>query len=329
LYPKQKRLVVIKNKLVAFFQHPSLKSWVNILFLIAATGFLVRHFYLSPLRLSDFESFLPLNISQVFYVFLVLVLFVGNYVVESLKWWWLSNEIQIRSFGTAFYDVIQGVVIGFFTPFMLGDFVGRSMSFSTKYKPKVIFVNLYNGIAQIVVAIFFGSISLGFWYFQIEIPYQKVVGGGFLLSLILFVLGLLVLFFFENILFRFTYLRNMELVSLPFLLKLKVLVWTVVKNILYNLQYILVFKIVDQQVSVLTIVIGTNLLLLIKTFGGSLNFLSDLSLKQLVSIYFFKKYGVAEAAIVTATFFIWFINICIPVVLGLFLGLLKNRKTWF
>ena len=97
------------------------------------------------------------------------------------------------------------------------------------------------------------------------------------------------------------------------------------RNVFFVLQYLLVFWWLGEvKVEILVLLVGINLLLLVKTIGGGLNILGDISTRQLFGLYFFGQFSIAPEIILSTTLFVWVFNIFVPALVGVFL--IKSKK---
>jgi len=99
------------------------------------------------------------------YFFAAIALLFLNYFLEIKKWKLLTASIERRTFSEATEDVLRGLRGGIFTPFMIGDFLGRSLGFGKKNRTEAMAVNLFNSVCQTYTAIFLVRLlfSFGGW----------------------------------------------------------------------------------------------------------------------------------------------------------------------
>jgi hypothetical protein len=256
-----------------------------------------------------------------FLVSAIILLFV-NYYLELRKWQLLTDLFEKRSSSQALGDVLKGLMVGLFTPFMVGDFLGRSLSFRTRNKSMAVAVNFYNSMTQTFAAIFFGAIGFGLWVIIAEVSIKKIVTYLFIVLILASFAGLFFILklniswgFTQKIDFLRRYnQRSITELDLSNLLRVKVLNFSFLRNLVFFLQFYLVLLAFGLKIPFNLAFIGVNLIFLIKTVGGGLNILGDLSIREIVGIIFFGFYQFDPTAVALATFTIWFINIFLPVI---------------
>lgn len=283
------------------------------MFIVIVTAILV--YQVSKLDLS--RAFLDelFGILNIPFLLLGIVLVIPNYFLEILKWKLLGSQLEEKNFEQSTRDVLTGLKLGVITPLMIGDYLGRSLSFKKENKTSAVLLNLFNSLTQTWTALFFGSISLGLWYSISEPKLQKILLFPFVILAVFSLLSLAVLYGLQPHFLRKwtnTYLH------VDASLKNKIIGLSLLRSIIYNIQYIFFYKAFAIILPNIIYLIGVNLILLIKTVGGGLNVLGDLSLRELVSINFFELYQVDQRLVLVATFAVWFFNIFSPIVFGIF-----------
>ncbi|MBX2951715.1 MAG: flippase-like domain-containing protein [Leadbetterella sp.] len=258
-----------------------------------------------------------------------ILLVLPNYYLEITKWKILGRLLEDRDFSTATTEVLRGLKLGVVTPLMAGDYLGRSMDFKKENRMPAVLLNLYNSLTQTWTALLFGGAALSLWYFREKAGYlvfpaalisgAAVVGLGFLYGLQPAAI--------QNwpLLQKWPWLRKYTAAfSLPLAVKNRVIGLSVLRSIIYNLQYVCFYLGFGITLAPGIFFIGINLLLLAKTVGGGLNIFGDLTLRELISLPFFKLYHADERLILVATFAVWFFSVFAPVLTGIFYKPRKN-----
>ncbi len=248
-----------------------------------------------------------------------------NYYLEILKWKILGQRLEDRSFNDAAVEVLRGLKLGIITPLMIGDYVGRSLNFKKENKASAVLLNLFNSFTQTWTALAFGGVALSAWWLTGDKNIKDYVGLPAIVITIAAILGLGLLYEVRlSSLAKWKFLKPyITDFDLPLSIKNKIIGLSLLRTLIYNLQYICFYKAFNIVLAPLIYFIGVNILLLIKTVGGGLNVLGDLSLRELVSINFFGLYQVDQRLVLVATFVVWFFNVFSPVIFGIFY---KPRK---
>lgn len=110
---------------------------------------------LDPLKISalKLKHLLPLYLA----VFLVIL----NWLIEFLKWNATLRYLKIKvSTSLKTKSFLAGILSGFLTPNLLGNFVGRIFYFDSAHRPAIIGVTLFSNASQFLASISFGLLSL-------------------------------------------------------------------------------------------------------------------------------------------------------------------------
>lgn len=311
---------------VQFLSNPNLRRFLRIVFLVLITGLLlhqVSKLDLSPVFLTKLADHL-----RPAWLLAGIFLVLPNYYLEITKWKILGRQLENRNFSTAAAEVLRGLKLGVVTPLMAGDYIGRSMDFKKENRFSAILLNLYNSFTQTWTALLFGSLALSLWYFRekavylffpaVAISMVVIIGLGFLYGIQPAILQK-----------REWAKKYMAAFSLPLTVKNRVIGLSVLRSLIYNLQYACFYLGFGIILDPVIFFIGINLLLLVKTVGGGLNIFGDLTLRELVSLHFFKLYQVDERLVLMATFAVWFFSVFVPVLAGIFYKPRKNASSDF
>lgn len=259
------------------------------------------------------------------FLFLGILLVFPNYYFEILKWKILGQRLEKRSFDDATVEVLRGLKLGIITPLMIGDYVGRSLDFKKENKASAVLLNLFNSFTQTWTALAFGGMALISWWFIGNENVRSYVGLPAIVILAAAFLGLGLLYGVPlSAITKWKFLKPYSTdFDLSRSIKNKIIGLSILRTLVYNLQYICFYKAFSIVLDPLIYCIGVNILLLIKTVGGGLNVLGDLSLRELVSINFFGLYQIDQRVVLVATFVVWFFNVFSPIIFGIFY---KPRK---
>ena len=319
------------EKLILYWQNykiPAKQSffWLKLAFLLGILALLIRQISGLNLNKESLIDILDTLNRNIWYFLGAIVLIIPNYFLETLKWQILTNEVESRTFQESIKDILKGLAAGLFTPFMLGDFLGRTVGFRKRNRTYVAALNLFNSVCQTYSSLLFGTLGIVLWYIISEPGLKNILLFPFVIFVTVSFLGIFFVFKFKiswDFLKRFKlfqpYLKK-ELIELdlPNRLRINVLLLSILRSIIFNLQFLFFYKAFGIVLQSSIYFIGINLILLIKTIGGGLNVFGDLTLREFVSLNFFGNYNVDEGLILIATFTVWFFNIFIPVICGIF-----------
>ena len=263
----------------------------------------------------------------------ILLLFV-NWGCEAKKWQILIKRIETITFTDAYQSVLVGLSLGFITPANLGDYAGKILRLNSQKRLEGIgYIILGNGV-QFYVALLFGAVSyLQLFTKKVE-SMDKVI---FIFLLFLIGLGIFVYLKRFNLIkyvskFRIFHKYQNHLNALNSFDSSEfqsVFFWAILRYLTFSLQFVLVLQIFRINMLLVDLLAVSCLVFLFKTIIPSVNFVSDLGVRELSAMHFFKIYSVNMDSVITATFALWLLNILLPVLVGagLFLKLsISARK---
>lgn len=298
-------------------------------FLLLVAVLILLFWQISDLKIEKalFTALLnALRSNLVYFLGAVALLFL-NYFFEVFKWFLLANQLEPKNFRESTIDVLKGLRVGLLTPLMIGDFLGRSLSFKKENRTAAMGSNLFNSICQTYSTLFFGFLATLFWWYISDGKLKNLLIFPALIFGIASVLGLFFVFKFRiswRFLGKMSFLKpyiNSSETTLGFnnKFRMSILLLSLARTMVFNIQFLLFYIIFGIQLPFLIIFIGVNFMLLIKTIGGGLNVFGDLTIREFVSINFFGLYNVEGSVILVVTFVVWFINIFLPVLIGFFI----------
>jgi len=260
------------------------------------------------------------------YLIFVIFLIFLNWSFEAKKWQILARKIENITFIDAYQSVLVGLTLGFISPANLGDFAGRLMKLKSKNRSEGIgSILLGNGI-QFYVSILFGLIAYGLISSKNISTFDQII---FWLLVLTLILGIVVFIFRENLtsfLSNFQWVKRYEnhlkaLTEFDLGEFRTVFLWAILRYLTFSLQFVIVLIIFQIDIPLFELWAISCLILLFKTIIPPINFLTDLGVREFSALHFFSLYSVQTSSVVTATFFLWLINILLPVIVGGFLFL--------
>jgi hypothetical protein len=249
-----------------------------------------------------------------------------NWGLEALKWWILLQRVEKTSFGAAYSGVLAGVSLGFALPAQLGDTAGRVLSLRDGKRGSAIGASLVSGGMQFYVAVVMGTVA---WAHHLGlVPDRASTAGRWLLVL----LGVLSL---GGVVFGLVRTRLVQWLSGRAGLKRFVTYWNVaglysdreialallVATLRYGVfasQFYLAMRVVGVVMEPDVAASGIGLVFLVKTVTPAFNLLSDLGVREAAALWVFAPFGPSVPVMITATLLLWFANILLPVLVGLY-----------
>ena len=243
----------------------------------------------------------------------VILLVPLNWGLEALKWQVLAHPVQSITPRQAITSVGTGLALGFVTPRALGDYLGRMVVFDDANKLKILLPVMVSRSAQLLPTVTFGLIGIGAYLGNLPI--------GNFASAVLPVLVLIAAV-------TWVAMRKDVRVSkwLSPLKKISVKSWTKVlgyaylRYVVFATQFIVVLWVMGVDANFYILASGVFWIFLAKSILPSFNFLSDLGVREFSALLFFESYGLPVIPVLSASLFVWVINILLPSVVGLFMG---------
>lgn len=267
-----------------------------------------------------------LKLSKIWMPLTVVALVFVNWSLEAIKWRYLIQKIEQISFWNALKAVISGVTISIFTPNRIGEYAGRVLYIQKADRIVATLITVISSIGQLLITMLFGSLALlifGRFFYPGGIS-DALFYIGLQLYAVFFVLALLS---FSNtgvltrILSRFDFLWNrfrkyIKVFSYYQPMELfRVLGISAIRFGVFSLQYFLLFRYFDVDFSVLEGLVLIPVYLITLTAIPTIT-LAELGVREVVSITVFSLVSDNELGMVSATFFIWLVNLAIPASIG-------------
>ncbi len=249
-----------------------------------------------------------------------------NWACESKKWQTLAKRVETISFWQAFGGVFAGLALGFVMPNQIGDAAGRILSLKSRQRFENIGAALLSNGLQFYVSLWFGSIGLAYFIFQhptFQTWYYKL-----LLLLLVITLGLGAMVFgyrlsLTKFLEKFGLFRKIE----PYLIVIDryefieirdAMFWATLRYGVFSVQFWLLFQLFGIKLSLVNSFAGIFLVFFSKTLIPAINFLGDLGIREASSLFVFGVYDIDPTLLIATTLSLWFINIFIPTIVGIF-----------
>ncbi len=262
-----------------------------------------------------------LSAAPVIWIVVAILLQPVNWCLETIKW---QNLLQGHiAFAPALRSVLSGVTLGFVSPGRLGEFSGRIWHLSPEMRRSAFYLSNLGGIAQTAITLAAGAVCFSLW---INNPFVSGIVIG------LSVVFLLLFFRFDvvnNFLSKLSglrragfYISNEELPDLR--TQSTVIALSLVRYLVYLLKYVCAFQFFGVETTVFTIMIHSGVLLLLNSFSPLLPAL-DFSFRGTAALYVFREITDNSLALLSATTFIWLLNLVLPALVG-YLFIVRKEK---
>lgn len=250
-----------------------------------------------------------------------------NWGLEAWKWMVSVRPVEPITYKTAIVGVLSGLNIGVLLPQAFGDYAGRIWHLSADNRTDAISSVFLCHFSQFFMTCLGGLAgAILFYSHGLYVEYLQVVLYTALVSIGLSIFGLL--FFkklIKGLLFKFPFLvRNYHylktVLDLNPRLILTIFGMSLLRYLCFLTQFIWALHTFGFNKGIAITAGGVMLVFFLKSIIPSFNFLADLGVREFSALAVFSilHAEAQELEIVSASLFIWLINLFIPSVLGIF-----------
>ncbi|NGM60683.1 hypothetical protein G5B30_02015 [Sphingobacterium sp. SGG-5] len=253
---------------------------------------------------------------------IILLMFV-NWLLEVVKWQYLSRRIEKISFWKAFQSVFCGLTWAIFTPNRLGEYGGRVLFLKPENRAKGAVAMGVGLFAQLVLTSIAGSLSIAWFVCQFLDPPLSVQFGVWVLA-VLYAAGFLVLYFnvswVDMLVGKIRWLRKIE----PFFAVLKdytpkelavVLFNAFARFVIFTSQYIILMEAMLPELPFLPMTLMIFILFFVQSALPTLD-IFDFSVRSFVASNLYSYITTQEIAVMAIVSCIWFVNLILPAIFG-------------
>lgn len=286
---------------------------------VAALGVLVHRLY-TTFSLHQIREMYQMIIqpSSLGYFFLIIILMPVNWMIESWKWYKVSNVVEKNNFVNAVKSLLVGMAYGHLLPGRSSEFLGKVLFYSEKNKSNIIVLHFVNAAFQmyvtIVVGLFFLLVDYGSSLFS-DSHFQIIVWTAIVLMFL--VSGLVFYSNKLNVLKRYFNQLNFNIENS---LKIELLLLSFVRYFVFVLQFFLVFKVFKSELEFNVEFIARISFYFLLTSVIPMVSVIEVAVRSLIGIYIFQKWGMNDLQITTIVSIIWLINLVIPSIAGFVIG---------
>lgn len=288
-------------------------------------GLFIYHRVNNNANLKQFEALLA-NISRrqvIVTMSFVVLLMVVNWLLESLKWQYLTRQLVKITAWEAIEAVFCGLTWAIFTPNRLGEYGGRVMFLPGRKRIHGVFAMAVGSFGQNVITNVLGLTAL-MWFAYTFHPINIWAEEGLSLVAISFMVLLLVFYFhirwlvilLNKIGFLRKYHRFFDIMGRYKTEELMKIMWfCLARFFVFSFQYYLVIHLLMPDLPVIPMMMMVFILFFIQSALPSLDLL-DVGVRSMTASAFFVYITDQKLAVIAAVSAIWLINLIIPAILG-------------
>ncbi len=262
-----------------------------------------------------------------FVTFLMLI----NWLLEAVKWKYLTQLLEKMSLWKAIESVFCGLTMAVITPNRIGEYGGRILYLPPRKRIHGIFAMAVGSFGQNTVTNVVGTLSLLYFIYT----YQHLdrwlslgitlLGAVFITAFLLFYFRIRwLVFLLDKIKFLQKYHRFFGIMakySFPQLVYIMLL--SLARFIVFSSQYYILIHILLPDLKLVPVILMVFNLFFIQSAIPSLDLL-DVGVRNFIATYLFSFITTQSVAIMACVSCIWLINLIIPAILGAFFVLKLN-----
>lgn len=288
----------------------------------------VAYFFYLQLKKINWKQLLEVNVSSYGLLILVFVLLGFNLLMEWLKW---ENTLKVIAVNTKpkakFRAFFAGILSGFLTPNLLGNFIGRIFYFERRDRVAITYLTLVSNSAQFIASTFFGLLSILFIGLNPEILEKTSIG---IKAIVVLVILLEFVCYFQVFeisgwLFRSKgwMQKIMFTVKGKKLYLLQQLVYSLLRHAIFSFQYYFLLLSFGLKADV-QVIFYIWQLFFISTLIPSL-WLGKLFIRESVAIWILASVTGQGEIVLFSSVMLWLINQGLPALIGVPFFKLSNR----
>jgi len=319
---------------------------IRLLIIIATYGFIYKEIFYGhdfSKIFTEFESAFK-DISTIILLLVCIVLVFVNWGIETSKWQYLIRKIEKVPYLKSYKAVLSGVAISSFTPNRIGEFLGRVFILEKANRVEGILITILGSISQFLVTFILGATGIAifvmlfkdlitnelgisddlFMYLYLALALITIALFAFLLMLFLKVSAV------KDFVYRLIgnswkklkkYTKVFNLYQFRELLK--VLAYSLLRYIVFTLQFYLMLKIFGINLPLISGFIMISIILFAITIIPTIA-IAELGIRGSVALFiigtYLESHGVSnfnlDLGIIAASSGIWLINLAVPALIG-------------
>ncbi len=256
---------------------------------------------------------------------LVFLLMLLNWLLEVVKWRFLSRRLEYLGMWKAIKSVFCGLTWAIFTPNRIGEYGGRIMLLKPENRASGAVAMGVGLFAQLVLTSVFGAISIA-WFVTTFIETPSSVDFGVWLLAIIYAMAFLILYFnvswVDYLVGKVKFLHKVK----PFFVVLEdysvrelayVLWLSTCRFAIFTSQYIILMLVFLPELSIVSMLPMIFILFFIQSAVPSLD-IFDFSVRSFVASNLFAYITTQELAVMAIVSCVWFVNLIFPAIIGAF-----------
>ncbi|WP_419801934.1 hypothetical protein [Mucilaginibacter sp.] len=266
-------------------------------------------------KLSNAEVYLAIG--------LVTVLMLINWLLEAVKWQYLTKLLEKMSLWKAIEGVFCGLTMAIITPNRIGEYGGRILYLPPRKRIHGIFAMAVGAFGQNTVTNVVGTLSLLYFVYTYQHLNHWLTLGITLLGAVFITVFLLfyfrirwLVFLLDKIKFLKKYHRFFGIMArYSFAQLVSIMLISLTRFIVFSSQYYILIHVLLPDLKLVAVMLMVFNLFFIQSAIPSLDLL-DVGVRNFIATYLFGFITTQSVAIMACVSCIWLINLIIPAILG-------------
>ena len=263
-------------------------------------------------------------------IWIVLLLMLVNWGLESKKWQLAIHTLQPISYWRAFSATLTGVTMASFTPNRMGEYLGRILYIEEGKRLQSISLTIACSMAQLLITMIAGCAGILYLQFHSQQVLPEQQSFHFWLNVllfgVLFMVCVLTIFYFrlswlvrllEKIPSGGKFLHAIKVLEeFNGTILLRILFLSFVRYLVFIGQYYLLFSVFGVSLTWMQTAGGMSVVFLVMAVIPTFTFLTELGLRWQASIQVIELFSANAVGIFATSFGIWLVNLIIPALIG-------------
>lgn len=317
--------------------HKNFLPLIRILIALTAVSYISYTLYsVGTAQIYQWKQTISLSFHSLTHFLLAFALMFINWGLEGVKWKMLSSKLETLTWKQIYYGIYYGITLGMITPRRTGEFAGRIMMLAPQNRMPGLVLFTAGSLSQLAITLVMGTWSV----FALIYLFPGFNASGFIetkhistliiSSLALFLIVVALLLFSpvrknkNNLKKLRKWLKPFELLSYSDIVRL--LIISLFRYFVFIIQFYILLNLFGFQLSfgVAFHLISLNYLIMTML---PISAIWEVVVRGSVATFVFGLYanpsGISgiEISVLTATTFLWIINLGIPGLAGGFMGL--------
>lgn len=240
-----------------------------------------------------------------------------NWFFEILKWQNLVSMVETISLKAAMKQALMGGTASLITPNRLGEYGAKALCFPSKFRKKIVLLNLVGHLMQMSTTLLFGCVGLIYFneLYPLTVPPKTAARliAALVAALFLFKKGIQQ----KHIKLKGNPLTKIVqfLFFMPKAIVFKCVFYSVVRYLFFSFQFYYLIRLFNYKLGYLEAMVGITTVYLLASLIPSFVIL-DVVIKGSVAVFVFSFLGIETLHILSIVTVMWFLNFAIPSIIG-------------